>query len=133
MIDDAVIDGYKRPWNAKPEARRLAPGIPKSNFSAYDPDCINQVGCIYTTQGFEFDYVGVIFGKDIVYDPDSSIGVGDKTESFDTVVKPSGDQFVDLAKNAYRVLLSRGMKGCYVTFLDKHTERFFRSRMEKSQ
>jgi hypothetical protein len=28
------------------------------------------------------------------------------------------------------VLLSRGMKGCYVCFLDKNTERFVRSRMD---
>ena len=38
--------------------------------------------------------------------------------------------FADLIKNTYRVLLSRGMKGCYVYFQDKDTERFFRSRME---
>src|SRR5271157_4190318 len=38
---------------------KLAPGIPKSNFWASDPNGINQVGCVYTAQGFEFDYVGV--------------------------------------------------------------------------
>jgi hypothetical protein len=37
---------------------------------------------------------------------------------------------VSLVKNTYRVLLSRGMKGCYVHFMDKDTERFVRSRME---
>jgi len=35
-----------------------------------------------------------------------------------------------LVKNTYRVLLTRGMKGCYVCFLDKATEDFFRSRTE---
>ena len=43
---------------------KLAPGIPKSNFWASDPNGINQVG----SQGFEFDYVGVIFGRDLVYE-----------------------------------------------------------------
>ena len=38
----------------------MAAGIPKSNFWASDPNGINQVGCVYTAQGFEFDYVGVI-------------------------------------------------------------------------
>ena len=42
----------------------LSPGIPKSNLWAYDPNGINQIGCVYTAQGFEFDYVGVIFGKE---------------------------------------------------------------------
>jgi DUF2075 family protein len=37
---------------------------------------------------------------------------------------------VDLVKNTYRVLLTRGMLGCYVCFLDKGTERFVRSRIE---
>ena len=56
------------PWNAMPDAGKLAPGIPKSSFWASDPNGINQVGCVYTAQGFEFDYVGVIFGKDLVFD-----------------------------------------------------------------
>jgi hypothetical protein len=88
------------------------------------------VGCIYTAQGFEFDYIGVIFGKDLIYDFDEQDWVGRKQHSYDTVVKRSRDNFVDLVKNTYRVLLSRGLKGCYVCFLDKETERFFRSRMD---
>jgi len=90
------------------------------------------VGCIYTAQGFEFDYVGVIVGKDLVYDFDAQTWVGHKAESHDTVVKRSGEQFLDLVKNTYRVLLTRGLKGCYVYFMDKETERFVKSRMESS-
>ena len=56
------------PWNAMPDAGKLAPDIPNSNFWASDPNGINQVGCVYTAQGLEFDYVGVIFGKDLVFD-----------------------------------------------------------------
>ena len=36
------------------DAGKLAPGIPKSNFWASDPDGINQVGCVHTAQGSEF-------------------------------------------------------------------------------
>ncbi len=60
--------------------------------------------------------------------PDANAWVGDRSRSHDTMVKRSGDDFVRLAMNTYRVLLTRGLKGCYVTFLDKETERFFRSR-----
>ncbi len=56
--------------------------------------------------------------------------MGDKRNSYDSIVKRSGDRFVELVKNTYRVLLTRGMKGCYVCFLDKATEDFFRSRTE---
>jgi len=96
---------------------------------AYNPNGINQVGCIYTAQGFEFDYVGVILGKDLRYDFNSGRWVGDNTKSYDTVVKKAEDNFVDLVKNTYRVLMTRGMKGCYLYFMDKDTENFFRSRM----
>ncbi len=91
---------------------------------------LEQVGCVYTAQGFEFDYVGVIFGLDLLYMPDSASWNGDHTKSFDSIVKRSGERFTQMVKNTYRVLLTRGMKGCYVTFLDRNTEHFFRSRME---
>jgi len=117
------------PWNARPEAGALAKGIPKADFWASSPLGIDQVGCVYTAQGFEFDYVGVIFGRDLRYDPEAASWIGDPSENQDPVVKRSGDSFVDLVKNTYRVLLTRGLKGCYVTFLDRGTRDFFRSRI----
>jgi len=116
-----------------PDAGKLAPGIPKSNFWASDPNGINQVGCVYTALGFEFDYVGVIFGPDLVYFPDVADWKGDKTKSYDSVVKRSDDRFTQMVKNTYRVLLTRGMKGCYVHFMDKNTENYFRSRTEDTR
>jgi DUF2075 family protein len=131
LKDDVVIGNYKRPWNAKPESRILAKGIPKSNVWAHDPNGINQIGCVYTAQGFEFDYAGVIFGNDLVYDFDRQEWKGQPQNSADGVVKRSKEKFLDLVKNTYRVLLSRGMKGCYIYFEDKETEKFFKSRIEK--
>ena len=131
LEDDVVIGDYRRPWDAKPGNWKLAKGIPPASLWATDPNGINQIGCVYNIQGFELDYVGVIWGKDLVYRFDAGGWVGDKTESADQVVKRSKERFVDLVKNTYRVLLSRGLKGCYVHFLDKETERFVRSRMER--
>ena len=130
LQDDVVIEEYRRPWNARPEATRLPRDIPKANLWAYDPNGINQIGCIYTAQGFEFDYVGVIFGADLVYDLDIQQWIGRRENSADPVVSKSKDKFLELTKNTYRVLLSRGMKGCYVYFINKDTERFFKSRMD---
>lgn len=133
LEDDVVIGDYRRPWDAKPGNWKLAPGIPSASLWATDPNGINQIGCVYNIQGFELDYIGVIWGRDLVYDFNAQKWVGDKKESADQVVKRSKDKFVDLVKNTYRVLLSRGMKGCYVHFMDKDTERFVRSRMEKAE
>ena len=81
-----------------PDAGKLAPGIPKSNFWASDPNGINQVGCVYTAQGFEFDYVGVIFGRDLVYNGGWS---GDRKASHDNVVKKAPEEeFVNLLISA---------------------------------
>jgi len=130
LVEDVVIGSFRRPWDAKPGASHLAPGIPTASLWATDPNGINQIGCVYNIQGFELDYIGVIWGKDLRYNLDDQTWVGDKTQSADSVVKRSMDRFVDLVKNTYRVLLSRGIKGCYVHFLDRDTERFVRSRME---
>ncbi len=130
LPDDVIIGDYKRPWDARPEAKKLAPGIPKASLWAYDPNGIDQIGCVYTAQGFEFDYVGVIFGRDLIYNFDQQAWEGKKENNADSIVKRSKEQFVELVKNTYRVLLSRGLKGCYVYFMDKDTERFFKSRTE---
>jgi DUF2075 family protein len=129
LVPDVQVGAWRMPWNAMPDAGRLAKGIPKSDFWATEPEGIEQVGCVYTAQGFEFDYVGVIFGLDLRWDPVASEWVGDKTESHDAVVKRSRDKFVSLVKHTYRVLLTRGMKGCRVAFLDPATEAYVRSRM----
>ncbi len=129
LLEDVEIGAFRRAWNARPEARKLALGIPKATLWAHDPRGIDQIGCIYTAQGFEFDHVGVIFGRDLVYDLDGQRWVGQPEQSRDRSVRRAGASFEALVKNVYRVLLSRGLKGCYVHFLDKGTERFFKTRM----
>lgn len=130
LVDDVVIGNWRKPWNARPDSGRLAKGIPPADLWATDPGGIEQVGCIYTAQGFEVDYIGVIWGKDLTYELDAQMWVGNKQECRDRSVRQKKADFLQLIKNTYRVLLSRGMKGCYVCFLDKNTERFVRSRMD---
>jgi hypothetical protein len=130
LVGDVTVGAWSKPWNARPDAGRLAKGIPKADLWATEPGGLEQVGCIYTAQGFEFDYVGVIWGQDLTYDLDTQEWVGDRAQCADPVVRQAGDRFLEFVKNTYRVLLSRGMKGCYVHFMDKDTERFVRSRME---
>lgn len=133
LVPDVVVGDWVRPWNAKPESARLAGGIPKSHYWSTDPGGIDQVGCIYTAQGFEFDYVGVIFGEDLRYDPRSGSWIGDKSKSYDRAVvrgAQTESDFVALLKNTYRVLLTRGMRGCYVYFMYDDTRDLFKSRVK---
>ena len=128
------VGDWSMRWNAKSDARKLGPGIPKSDFWASAKETIDQVGCVYTAQGFEFDYVGVIFGPDLVYRPMDRGWVGQRDQSHDRVVRSgvTEKQFTDFVKSTYRVLLTRGLRGCYVYFMDTPTRGLFLSRTKRS-
>lgn len=130
LVKDVVIDDFAMTWEGKESGRKLAPNIPPASLWPFDPRAVDQIGSIYTIQGFEFDYVGVIIGKDLLYNFETNQWEGHPEFSADSVVKRSGDKFLELVKNTYRVLLSRSLKGCYVYFVDKETEKFVKSRME---
>jgi uncharacterized protein len=74
----------------------------------------------------------VIFGNDLVYRPREG-WIGRREFSYDGGLKrgTSEGDFTRLVKNTYRVLLSRGLKGCYVYFTDEKTRDFFESRMDR--
>lgn len=133
LVDDVQVGDWQRPWNARPDAGRVAPGIPKASFWASEPGGIDQVGCVYTAQGFEFDYVGLVWGTDLVYRPGRG-WVGQPENSCDATVKRGAktdpERFLRLVKNTYRVLLTRGLKGCSIYFQDDATRDFVLSRLE---
>ena len=133
LVPDVRVGDWAMPWNAKAEARRLGPGIPKSDFWASAKEGLEQVGCVYTAQGFEFDYVGVIFGPDLVYRPVDGGWLGQRQESHDRIVSRgvTDGEFTRFVKSTYRVLLTRGLRGCYVYFMDAPTRDFFLSRTER--
>jgi len=133
-VEDVQIGDYRRPWNARRDAGKLAKGIPQASYWATDPNGLEQIGCIYTAQGFEFDYVGVIIGPDLAYDLAEKRWVGRKEASRDSAVtRGSGDSFTLFVKNAYRVLLTRGMKGCFVYACDPGTAKFLAIRLASGQ
>lgn len=118
LIDDIVIDDWRRPWNVKGE--RSVNGAPSSPLWATDPAGFGQVGCIYTAQGFEYDWNGVIFGPDLVWRTDR--WVADRSASKDTVVARSDANDYDrLIRNTYKVLLTRGMVGTVLYSTDAET------------
>jgi DUF2075 family protein len=79
------------------------------------------VGCIYTAQGFEYDYGGVIIGPDMTWDGDRwSFHRGGHA---DPVVKKA-QNFDGLVRNIYKVLLTRGLRGCCVYSVDPQTQTF---------
>jgi hypothetical protein len=134
LKSDVRVGDWSMPWNAKSATRKLGPGIPESDFWASAKEGIDQVGCVYTAPGFEFDYVRVIFGPDLVYRPIDGGWVGQRDQSHDRVVRSgvTEQQFTAFVKSTYRVLLTRGRRGCYVYFMGAPTRDFFLSRAERS-
>ncbi|MEW9516867.1 DNA/RNA helicase domain-containing protein [Streptomyces tubercidicus] len=116
---DVVIGDWARPWNLKGE--RAVMGAPPSALWATDPAGFGQVGCVYTAQGFEYDWSGVILGPDLVWRTDR--WVVDRTASKDPVFKrATPDTEVDrLVRNTYKVLLTRGMVGTIIYSTDPET------------
>ncbi len=134
LVPDVRVGEWSMPWNARDGDGRLGPGVPKSDFWASAKEGIDQVGCVYTAQGFEFDYVGVIVGPDLVYRPTDGGWVGQHDQSHDHVVRSgvTDQEFTDFVKSTYRALLTRDLRGCYVYFMDAPTRDFFLGRAEYS-
>ena len=98
---------------------------PTANLWASHPKGINQVGCIFSAQGFEVDYVGVILGPDIKFDKVNRriVGIPGMTHSVG-----KGDKDFDRhIKNIYRVLMSRGKRGCFIYCCDAALAEYFKS------
>ena len=102
---------------------------------------INEAGCIHTTQGLEFDYVGVIIGDDLRYENGHIVTDYTKRASTDQSIK--GLKSLDkknhseamaradeIIKNTYRTLMTRGMKGCYVYCTDKGLRRYIEEKLK---
>jgi hypothetical protein len=131
LIKDVKIGDFAMPWETNDNISKPPKGYVSWYEWAYKPEGIKQVGCIYTAQGFEFDYIGVIVGSDIKYDKKKDALIGNPEGTKDPVLKRNKENFTDYVRNIYRVLMSRGMKGCYVYFVDKDVEKFFKKRIEK--
>lgn len=116
---DVQIGDWHKPWNNKKQTSYAgAPGTP---YWASDPAGFEQVGCVYTAQGFEYDYAGVIMGPDLVWRTDH--WVARPEHSHDSQAKKGTAEQFDLAvRNTYKVLLTRGMLGAAVFSTDPETQ-----------
>lgn len=125
LVADVRIGDWHRPWNVKGD--RKVGEAPPSQLWATDPNGFGQVGCVYTAQGFEYDWNGVILGPDLVWR--QGFWVTDPGRSRDTVVKRgvASAEFDVLIRNTYKVLLTRGMVGTVLYSTDPETQEFLRT------
>lgn len=125
LVPDVSIGDWARPWNLKGD--RATGGAPPAALWATDPAGFGQVGCVYTAQGFEYDWNGVILGDDLVWRQAADSGRGawvtQRQRSADPAfTRQTSDADVDrLIRNAYKVLMTRGMVGTVLYSTDPET------------
>jgi uncharacterized protein len=124
LENDVVIGNWSRPWNLKGE--RAVGGAPPSALWATDPAGFGQVGCVYTAQGFEYDWNGVIIGPDLVWRDSGWVEIrsANKDPDFRSRTRITDLEFGRLIRNVYKVLLTRGMIGTIIYSPDEETREF---------
>ena len=126
LIDDVRVGDWSRPWNLKGE--RAVGGAPPASLWATDPGGFKQVGCVYTAQGFEYDWNGVLFGPDLVWRSGRWVTRREFNKDPDFRQRRVDDtEFDRLVRNVYKVLLTRGMQGVSLYSTDPSTNRFLAS------
>lgn len=124
---DIVLDGFSAQWN-------------KKKSFAVDPKSIDEVGCIHTSQGMEFEYVGLIIGDDLLYrngrvetdytrHPEKS---GEFKRPYQRKPKPEDSMILDrIIRNTYKVLFTRGQKGLYLYVMDPDLRNYLRIEIDR--
>jgi len=137
-----LIAGYSWPWISKNDKSvydiKIEDSMLQWNSVSDDfinsPNALNEVGCIHTTQGYDLNYAGVIFGNEITYDKTKDEIVILKDNYFDKNGKQSIDdpsELKDFVINIYKTIMLRGIKGTYVYVCDKSLREYFANYIEK--
>lgn len=149
-----VLAGYCWDWPKKSRADSNAHDIVIGDFEmswnlsdgeafAISPTSINEAGCIHTTQGLEFEYVGVIIGDDLRYENGHVVTDYTKRAKTDQSIKGlktmersdprRAHKLADeIIKNTYRTLMTRGMKGCCVYATDSNLQAYLKRRCKEA-
>jgi hypothetical protein len=125
LVNDVVIGDWARPWNLRPNSNpaETPQGIPVAGRWATDPRGVGQIGCIYTAQNFDFNWVGVILGPDLVWRDGHFVMNREATADSAFRNRSVDDTEVHRCiKNVYYVLLTRGMFGAVVYSPDEETQ-----------
>ncbi len=112
----------------------------KSKAFAVDPKSIDEVGCIHTSQGMEFEYVGLIIGDDLLYRNGRIVtdytkhpeGSGEFKRPHQRKPKSEDAAILDrIIRNTYKVLFTRGQKGLFLYVMDPALKIYLRNEIEK--
>ena len=141
-----MVAGYCYDWNVKHHRGNVDIRLPggfearwnleNDKIWAINPNSFEEVGCIHTAQGLEFDYVGVLIGKDLkfadgrVVTDKTAISADDKSSG----IRGANDDVARrLILNTYKTLLTRGQKGCFVFCEDDGLREYLKKSLRANQ
>ncbi len=125
---DIVIGRFRARWNLESDG----------SLWILKEEAVSEIGCVHTSQGLELEYVGVIFGEDLIVrngvvhtQPDKRASTDKSLSGFKTLFRTSrqeaqrkADQII---RNTYRTLMTRAQKGCYLYSVDPETNEYLRA------
>jgi len=132
-----LIAGYSWTWesNNKEDVFDIKIGDVQLKWNGTSKDWINsensvnEVGCIHTTQGYDLNYSGIIFGNEISFNPETQEIIIKEENYFDKNGKQSiksPDELKDFILNIYKTIMLRGIKGTYVYVCDENLRNYFK-------
>ncbi len=114
---DIEIDGLKLQWNKT------------DKDWIYSKNSFEEVGCIHTTQGYDLNYTGVIFGEEIKFNKTTNEIEIDVNKYFDKNGKRGIDDIEDLKSyiiNIYKTIMYRGIRGTFIYACDENLREYFK-------
>jgi DUF2075 family protein/SOS-response transcriptional repressor LexA/predicted GIY-YIG superfamily endonuclease len=133
-----LVAGYSWPWMTNKKDAKQDYDIEIENtrlkWNSTNIDWVNsaksrdEVGCIHTTQGYDLNYTGIIFGNEITYDTENNQIVILKENYYDVNGKQSivdPEDLKDFILNIYKTIMLRGIRGTYVYVCDENLRDYF--------
>jgi hypothetical protein len=117
-VFDIEIEGLKFKWNSKSKEDWIN-----------SPNAFKEVGSIHTTQGYDLNYGGIIFGREISYNINTNEIEIDREMYFDKYGKQgvgNDDDLKNYLINIYKTIMYRGIKGTFVYAVDENLRKYFK-------
>lgn len=156
-LDDKNGKRYKKYWNYSGDYAAFVQGVVRSKMH---DDPLSEIGCPYVVRGFDYNYIGILWLEDLVwrdghwivdlnynYETGTSVAKGAAVKELVDYWKkrkvkkanmpmftipglPMCDRIRETVFQAYRILLTRGIKGTVIYIKDKETRNYVKSLLQ---
>jgi DUF2075 family protein/DNA replication protein DnaC len=144
-----LVSGYSWEWQSDPKKKNPTPdaidieieGL-QFQWNQTEKDWINnpkdinnplrEIGCIHTVQGYDLNYTGIIFGKEINYNPASNKIEIDSSKYFDKYgrIGVNEKELKNYIVNIYKTIMYRGIKGTFIYAYNKELREYLQNHIQ---